>query len=165
MGERSPGWWTLTGITTIQSGTPLTFTMGQDVALDGTGNGRGQHAQLEPGITTKNIVLDHPNRNAFVNQFFNTAAFVPVDQVPLGTSGDAGRELISGPAFNTTDFSILKDFAIREPLRLRFRTELFNAFKQVNFNNPDTTLTDGTFGVITSAQPGRVIQFGLKLLW
>src|SRR5207253_3949756 len=31
------GGWTLTGITTIQSGTPLTFGMGDDVALDGTG--------------------------------------------------------------------------------------------------------------------------------
>jgi hypothetical protein len=159
------GGWTLTGITTVQSGTPLTFTMGQDVALDGTGNGGGQHAQLQPGITTKDITIDHPNRNAFVNQFFNTSAFVPVEDVPLGIYGNAGRGLISGPAFNNTDFSVIKDFAIREPLRLQFRTELFNAFNQVNFNNPDTTVTDGTFGVITGAQDGRVIQFALKLLW
>ena len=92
--------------------------MGQDVALDGTGNGGGQHAQLEPGITTTNITLSHPNRNAFVNTFFNTAAFVPVNNVPLGTYGNAGRGLISGPAFNSSDFSVLKDFALREPMKV-----------------------------------------------
>jgi len=156
------GGWTLTGITTVQSGLPITFLMGQDVALDGTFG--SQHAQLASGITTKNIVLDHANRDAFVNQFFNTSAFVPVSDVPLGTYGNAGRGLISGPAFNNTDFSILKDFAIRESLKLQFRTELFNAFNQVNFNNPDGTVTDGTFGVITGARDGRVIQFALKLL-
>jgi hypothetical protein len=60
---------------------------------------------------------------------------------------------------------VLKDFMIREPMRVQFRAEMFNVFNQVNFNNPDTTVTDGTFGVITGAQDGRVIQFGLKLLW
>lgn len=157
------GGWTLTGIHTIQSGLPLTFYMGQDVALDGTFG--SQLAQLAPGITAKNIVVSHPNRNAFVNNFFNTAAFVPVNNVPLGTYGDAGRGLISGPAYNSSDFSVLKDFALRESLKLQFRAEMFNVFNQVNFNNPDTTVTDSTFGVITSAQPGRVIQFALKLLW
>src|SRR4029077_8598523 len=155
------GGWTLTGIHTIQSGLPLTFYMGQDVALDGTFG--SQLAQLAPGITAKNIVVSHPNRKAFVNNFFNTAAFVPVGNVPLGTYGDAGRGLISGPAYNSSDFSVLKDFALRERMKLQFRAEMFNVFNQVNFNNPDTTVTDGTFGVITGAQPGRVVQLALKL--
>ncbi len=159
------GGWTLTAIDTIQSGTPLTFVLGQDVALDGTTNGGGEHAFLAPGIKASNISLSHPNRNAFVSQFFNTAAFVPVSQDPLGFYGNAGRGLISGPAFSNTDFSVLKDFAIREQMKLQFRAEMFNVFNQVNFNNPDTQETDGTFGVITSAQDGRVIQFALKLLW
>jgi hypothetical protein len=159
------GGWTVTAIHTIQSGTPLTFWLGQDVALDGTGNGGGEHAFLEPGIKANNIALSHPNRNAFVNQFFNTAAFVPVNLDPLGFYGNAGRGLISGPAFNSTDFSVLKNFALTERMRLQFRAEMFNVFNQVNFNNPDTTETDGTFGVITSANDGRLIQFALKLLW
>jgi hypothetical protein len=100
-----------------------------------------------------------------VNQFFNTAAFVPVAQDPLGRYGNAGRGLISGPAFSNTDFSVLKNFQIREQMKLQFRSEMFNVFNQVNFNNPDTTETDGTFGQILGANPGRVIQFALKLLW
>jgi len=157
--------WTLTAINTLQSGTPLTFWLGQDVALDGTGNAGGEHAFLQPGIKAGNLSISHGNRNAFINQFFNTAAFVPVAQDPLGSYGNAGRGLISGPAFANTDFSVLKNFQIREQMKLQFRSEMFNVFNQVNFQNPDTTETDGTFGQILGANDGRVIQFALKLLW
>ena len=53
---------------TIQSGPPLNFAMGTDVALNGTGQ-QTQHAQLVPGATYADIPLDHPDRNAFVNSF------------------------------------------------------------------------------------------------
>ncbi|HEX8985529.1 MAG TPA: hypothetical protein VF767_08860, partial [Bryobacteraceae bacterium] len=157
------GGWTLTGIHTIQSGGPLTFIMGDDVALDGTFG--DQHAQLVPGVTVKDIVLSHPNRAAMVDRFFNTAAFVPTNDVPRGIYGNAGRGLISGPAFNSTDLSVLKDFMLREPVRIQFRTEAFNAFNQVNFGNPSTRVNSSAFGSIRSANDGRVLQLALKLLW
>lgn len=157
------GGWTLTGIHTIQSGGPLTFLMGDDVALDGTFG--DQHAQLKPGVTVNDIVIDHSSRGAMVDRFFNTDAFVPTNQVPRGTYGNAGRGLVSGPAFNSSDFSILKNFALREPLRLQFRTELFNAFNQVGFTTVTTTVNSSAFGRIRAARDPRIIQFGLKLLW
>ncbi|MFN7997735.1 MAG: carboxypeptidase regulatory-like domain-containing protein [Bryobacteraceae bacterium] len=157
------GGWTLTGIHTIQSGLPLTFLAGDDVALDGTFG--SQHALLQPGATVKDITVDHPNRAAMVSRFFNTAAFVPTNLEPRGIYGNAGRGLISGPAFNSSDFSILKDFAIREPMRVQFRTELFNAFNQVNFNSVETQVNSDAFGQIRGAGDARVVQFGLKLLW
>jgi hypothetical protein len=163
MANRLLGGWTLTGIHVIQSGTPLTFTMGDDVALDGTGG--GQHAQLVDGATRATIVLDHPNRDAFYRRFFNTAAFVPTNKVPRGIYGNAGRSLISGPALNSTDLSVLKDFVFREPLRLQFRSEFFNAFNQTNFSNPTTTVNSSAFGRIRAAQDGRLIQLALKLIW
>jgi len=137
------GGWTLTGIHTIQSGGPLTFLMGDDVALDGTFG--DQHAQLKPGVTVDDIVIDHSSRGAMIDRFFNTDAFVPTNQVPRGTYGNAGRGLISGPAFNSSDFSILKNFALRESLRLQFRTELFNAFNQVSFTTVTTTVNSSAF--------------------
>jgi len=157
------GGWTLTGITSIQSGGPLTFGMGSDVALDGTGG--SQHAQLAPNMTVQNIVLDHPDRNAFINRFFNTAAFVPTRNVPLGTYGNAGRGLISGPASNNTALAALKDFILQEPWKVQFRSEFFNALNQVNFSNPNTNTSSSALGRITSASGGRVIQFALKLIW
>jgi hypothetical protein len=35
----------------------------------------------------------------------------------------------------------------------------------VNFNNPNTTLSSSTFGRITGAGDGRVIQLAAKLIW
>jgi len=157
------GGWTLTGIHTIQSGAPLTFLQGDDVALDGTFG--DQHAQLKPGVTVDGIVLSHPSRDAMVNRFFNTDAFVPTNEVPRGTYGNAGRGLISGPALNSTDLSVLKDFLLREPFRIQFRTEAFNAFNQVNFTSVATRVNSTAFGRIRDAGDGRVIQFALKVLW
>lgn len=170
--------WTFTAIQSVQSGLPVTFLQGQDVALDGTASGL-QRAQLEPGASVNTIELNHPNRNAMVNDFFNASAFVNPNLVPLGTYGDSGRGLISGAAFANTDFSVLRDFGLRENLKLQFRAEMFNLFNQVNFSNPiatanasavsptGTLINGGTFGQIQSTftGTGRQIQFALKLLW
>jgi hypothetical protein len=157
------GGWTLTGIHSVQSGLPLTFMMGDDVALDGTGG--DQHAQLKEGVTVEDIVLDQPDRGSMVQRFFNTDAFVPTNQVPRGIYGNAGRGLISGPAFSSTDFSVLKDFPIDEQRRFQFRSEFFNAFNQVNFTSVTTTVNSSAFGRIRAAGDPRILQFGLKFLW
>ncbi|MBC8166949.1 MAG: TonB-dependent receptor, partial [Bryobacteraceae bacterium] len=143
------GGWTLSGIHSIQSGTPLTFLAGDDVALDGTFG--DQHAQLRPGTTRGNIELDHSDRGAMVARYFNTDAFVPTNAVPRGTYGNAGRGLISGPSFSSSDFALLKDFLIREPVRVQFRGEFFNAFNQVNFTSVSTTVNSSAFGRIRAA--------------
>jgi hypothetical protein len=172
------GGWTFTAIQTVESGLPITFWQGQDVALDGTQNSQ-QHAQLAPDATDSTITLSHPNRTAFVNDFFNAAAFINPNLVPPGTYGNSGRGLISGPGFANTDFSILRDFPLRERLKLQFRTEMFNVFNQVNFALPNSYANSalvtstgalangGTFGQIQStvSGTGRQIQFALKLLW
>jgi hypothetical protein len=62
--------WTFSGITTIQSGPPISFFSGVDVAVNGTT--AAEHAFL----TGKSIGISHPNRGAMVTEFFNTAAFV-----------------------------------------------------------------------------------------
>jgi hypothetical protein len=157
------GGWTISGITTIQSGAPLTFLMGDDVALDGTFG--DQHAQLKPGVTVKDIVIDHSSRGAMISGFFNTTAFVPTGQVPRGTYGNAGRGLISGPAVNSTDLALMKNFSLKEQLRLQVRGEAFNAFNQVNLRNPTTNVSSGAFGRIRSAGDPRIMQVALKLLW
>jgi hypothetical protein len=159
------GGWNFTGITTAQSGAPFTVQEGEDVAMVGTtaGSSGFQYAQL----TGAPVTVSHPNRSAMVAQFFNTNAFVPVNLVPPGTIGNSGRNTISGPALSNTDFSVIKDFALKERYRVQFRSEFFNLFNQVNFNNPDSRVVDGpgVFGAILGASSGRQIQFGLKLLW
>jgi hypothetical protein len=173
------GGWTLSGITTLQSGAPITFFSPVDVGVNGTT--APEHAFLNG----QRISLPNPT----VNRFFNTNAFVsPVCSfVPqpfnpqvieqenctpdgikyslLGTYGQSGRNILSGPAFSNTDFGLIRDFTFSERYKLEFRGEFFNILNQVNFNNPDNTVTDPTFGQILGANSGRIIQFALKFFW
>jgi hypothetical protein len=144
--------------------------MGDDVAQDGV-SGDQQHAQLKPDVS---VTRDHTSRGDMIAKFFNTDAFVPTDEVRRGIYGNSGKNIITGPAFSNTDFSVIKDFALRERWKLQFRAEFFNLFNQVNFGCLDTTwgcydpiatVNSPSFGQLTSAGPGREIQFALKLLW
>ena len=162
------GGWTITAIQTVESGLPLTFYAGEDVAVDGTFPYPGQYAELQPGANASTIKLSHPSRPAMVNEFFNTAAFVNPSNEPLGTYGNSSKGMISGPAYVNTDASVLKDFTLPQTFRLQFRAESFNTFNQVNFANPNTYANAGSaFGQIQStvAQTGRQLQLALKLLW
>ena len=89
------------GIHTVQSGAPLTFLMGDDVAL--TAHSADQHAQLRPGVTRRISSWTIRIELRWLSRFFNTDAFVPTNQCATGTYGNAGRGLISGPAFNSSD--------------------------------------------------------------
>jgi hypothetical protein len=159
------GGWSVTGITTVQSGAPFTVVTGSDVMLVATSAAGGGFEYAERNGAP--VTLSHPSRSAMVTQFFNTNAFVPLDLVPPGTIGDSGRNTISGPALSNTDFSIIKDFAVKERYKVQFRSEFFNVFNQVNFNNPNNSQASGpgVFGAILGASSGRQIQFGLKFLW
>jgi hypothetical protein len=157
--------WTVTGLHRIQSGTPLQFTMGTDVAQNGTLSPGAQYAQLLPGMTADDVHRDHDGRDDMIAAYFNTDAFVPLSQVPRGIYGNAGRGLAYGPPDVTTDFAVMRYVDLAGSVRLQLRGEFFNAFNQVNFDNPNTTLSSSTFGRITGAGPGRVVQLAAKVLW
>jgi hypothetical protein len=141
--------------------------MGTDVALDGTGGANRQLAQLVPGATAQDIPRDHANRDDFISAFFNTNAFVPVGQLPRGMYGNMGRNVISGPAMARSDISLMRNIKLpgRQGFRFQVRGELFNAFNQVNFGQPNQVVSSASFGRITSAEDGRVGQLVAKLLW
>jgi hypothetical protein len=147
--------------------------LGSDIALNGTNQPGLEHAQLQPGATYADGGISHPNKHAFVTNFFNTAAFVPLSQMKLGSYGNAGRNFINGPAFFNTDLTVFRQFPIRENLKAQIRGEFFNLFNEEHFvptpgsNAPavNTTVGSGSFGQIISANPGRVIQVAAKLTW
>jgi hypothetical protein len=159
--------WTVSGVHNWSSGNPLNFTMGTDVALDGTSGQDRQLGQLAPGKTVDDITRDHANRDDFIAAFFDTTAFAPVGSLPRGIYGNVPKSAISGPAVAKSDVAVSRLFPIpgRPGIRLQFRGELFNAFNQVNFNAPVTNLSATNLGQITSADPGRIGQLALKLLW
>ena len=147
--------WELSGITSVSSGLPLNLVTGRDNSLTANGNDR-------PDVIGDYHLSGSRTRGQQVAQFFNTAAFSPNQ---TGQFGNLGRNALRGPALSQTDLGLFKNIPIRERFKVQFRAELFNAFNQVNFNNPSATVTSSTFGRLTSALDPRLIQFGLKLNW
>jgi hypothetical protein len=98
-----------------------------------------------------------------VQCWFNTSAF---QQAPPGQFGNVGRNTLDGPPFQQWDFSVFKNIPIREGKSLQFRTELFNFFNHPNFRLPNNDINSpSTFGRITEAQPGRLVQLALRFLF
>jgi hypothetical protein len=60
---------------------------------------------------------------------------------PNGYFGDLGRDEIFGPGFVNFDFSVTKNFQLRERLMLQFRAEFFNIFNHPNFALPTNSFT------------------------
>jgi len=95
-------------------------------------------------------------------QFLNRAAYNAVAPLAQKRFGNLGFNTVHGPNAFTWDLAIHKAFVIHEQQRLTFRLEMFNWMNHVVFNDPSTTLSDPTFGLITSGSGGRNIQLGLK---
>ncbi len=93
------------------------------------------------------------------DRWFDTSVFS--EPAPY-TFGNAGRNLVIGPNNQTWTLGLFKNFMIREPHRLQFRVEFFNAFNNVNLNNPEGNFDSPNLGRINASAPARQIQFGLK---
>jgi Carboxypeptidase regulatory-like domain/TonB-dependent Receptor Plug Domain len=68
--------------------------------------------------------------------------------------GTARNGSLRGPDFKNVDMSVFKDFHTFREQAIGFRFDAFNAFNLVSFGNPDTGITDSTFGEI--AQLGQI---------
>ncbi|HUQ92369.1 MAG TPA: TonB-dependent receptor, partial [Bryobacteraceae bacterium] len=148
--------WQLNPIVTLQSGVPFTPFDSRDLALSGVGNGVRLMSNGDMELPTS-----RPRGEQIARYFNTTAFFLP----PAGTYGVTGRNILRGPGEANVDFSVFKSFPIRETVRLQFRSEFFNLFNRPGFGNPVATFNSPNFGQITTAGPGRVLQFGLRLTY
>jgi hypothetical protein len=151
------GGWVVNGITSIQTGSPISISSRNNTT---NSQGGGQRPN-STGISS----ASSGGTSDRIYGWFNPAAFA--DAEPY-TFGNVGRFLPDnlGPGLHNWDISILKDFRLTERFKLQFRSEFFNAFNQVSFDNPSgTTFGQPNFGMITGTERARVIQFGLKLYY
>ncbi len=148
--------WEVTAIATWNTGTPFTVFSGVDNSGSGIGADR---ADLLVSSVGKAVLGSGRSHQAEVNEWFDTAAF-GINRP--GTYGDTGKSILRGPRFFDTDLAAIKNTKITNAVSLEFRGEFFNAFNNVNFNSPDSVVTDSGFGQLTGASDPRVIQFGLK---
>jgi hypothetical protein len=103
----------------------------------------------------------------------NNAAFC---QTFNGQFGDTGRNIFRGPGINNWDIGIGKDFKFTESVSFQFRTEAFNVFNHHQYGyDPFTSTAIGSpvgnnpnnngFGQVLAARPGRILQFGGKVVF
>ena len=138
------GGWTVSGIFTGRSGRPFTVTQGG----------------LEGATWLPNLV-GNPQGNETVDSWFNAAAY---ERVPPGSFGNAGRNSLRGPGYMTFDTTLQRRIAFTNRLAATLRWDVFNLFDRANFGNPNSDITGGNVGTIsTLAGDPRVMQFSVRL--
>lgn len=180
--------WTISGITTLQSGLPFSVT--QSIG-DSSLTGVPGYAILKPNCSPYTSGSIEQRIDAYLNAACFTAtplltsgtSFGPLS--PFGGSGSQiytiaqggggrlqgtlGRNTFRGPAVSRWDFAVSRSSPLRrlgEKGRLEFRSEFFQILNNPVFANPNAAAGSAAFGKITrtvSQIPPRQIQFALKL--
>lgn len=141
--------WQISGITSIQTGNPLTISVPGDTA--GVGGGT-QRANVSGPV-------DMPKTLA---EWFDTSAF---SSPARGTFGNSSRSIVRGPGFHNWDVSISKWFTLHENIRAQFRGEFFNIWNHTQWAGVNSSFGSAAFGQVTSARDPRITQLGLRLVF
>lgn len=155
------GGWQMNGIGTLRSGLPLSLSV----------SGAAPYAGTRPDIVygqslaTSGNVEDRLGGISSAQGYLNHAAF----QVPQSFQFGSAPRIFSNlraPGVKNLDFSLFKNFAIRERATFQIRGEAFNILNYVQFSAPGTTVGTQSFGVISSqANQPRYIQLAAKLIF
>jgi outer membrane receptor protein involved in Fe transport len=141
------GGWMVTGIYSARSGRPMTITQGNN--------------NVGAGMTGLPDLTGDPQGAETVEQWYNPAAFT---QVPSGTFGNAGRNILRGPGWVTFDMSVARRINFNSRVNATLRWDAFNLFNRANFGLPQRDMTSSTAGVISDlAGDPRVMQLSLRL--
>jgi Carboxypeptidase regulatory-like domain len=148
--ERTDRWWArgwqLSAILAVQSGRPFTPRVGFDNS--NTGNVGGSFGYDRPN----EVARAHSPPDAV---HYGGRAFVIA---PPYTFGNAGRNILIGPAFASLDASVGRLTRIGSDSRLEVRLEVYNALNRDNLGLPDSFVDRPTFGQSLSAFPARQLQ-------
>ena len=80
-----------------------------------------------------------------------------------GQVGNEARNVIRGPGFTRTDLSLFKNFAIAGTQQLQLRVEVVQPVQPGTLRPArQPRSASPTFGVITTADDGRIVQLGIK---
>lgn len=158
--------WSGSWIYTYSSGRPISITGGSCLApYSGTcypninPNFRGSiliNGGWGHGITAKNVAVNYIDKNAFLDPSSYTFGNAP-RTAPFG---------LRGPSNKNIDFSLKRDFALRDNVGLRFDVSAYNLTNSTIFGVGYTTYSSGvtSFGQVTgqSNQP-RQLQLAARI--
>jgi hypothetical protein len=155
------GGWELSGMASASSGRPIDILVDVSSTDRPDGVTRNQRPDLVPGVSM------YPAHRT-INQWFNPNAFATP---AIGTWGDLGRNAGRGPGYYEIDTALEKSTSITERVNLKFRAEAFNLLNHPIYGDPDSDISDASFGQITSelntgptgVGSSRKLQFMLRL--
>ena len=145
------GGWTVSGITSIQTGQPFTVN-NSSADFSGFNQSADRPDLLGSGPVSTNF--SDPDNALDVTRFgcsrTATGALTGCPNPPTGRVGTSGRNQYYGPRLANYDFTMQKSFRLwGERSKLTFRSDFFNVFNHTNFSNPVRNLSSANFGRIT----------------
>lgn len=179
------GGWQVSGITTAQTGEPVTIINGGTYDNAGVGNsvGSGSFADLVGDPHGPKPSFAQVPGMVYGPLLYNPGAY----SQPTGlTFGDSGRNSLIGPGRVNFDLGLFKHFKIGESKAIEFRAEAFNVFNHPQWNGLNNTSCGYTvnsgsdecvngsseFELISTnflhpsgAHNGRIGEFGLKVIF
>jgi hypothetical protein len=81
---------------------------------------------------------------------------------PTYAFGNAGRNILTGPAFISVDTAVVRTLELGGTRRLELRAEIYNLLNRANLDLPDSFIDRPTFGESLSAAPGRLAQVAAR---
>ena len=153
--------WTLSGITRLTTGMPVTLFNNDDSSLIGSmPNGINNNGVDTPNYLGGDLHLNRNPRNG--SPAFDASRFA---MPALGQIGNAPRRFFYGPGMTNFDMALEKKVTLGESRELLLRAESFNVFNHAQFfgpeainGNPDST----NFGRVVNADAPRQIQIAAK---
>jgi hypothetical protein len=154
--------WQIGGVTTLQSGSPVNVTISTDTANIGiSGLQRPNLVGPVPALNCQSI----PDSRDLVNCYDASAFALPAQF----TFGNAPRNLLRGPKAVITDLSFIKNVPVGGTMQFQIRAEIFNAFSNVNYGQPNAVFGSANFGRISATNTTypnmRQVQLGGKLIF
>jgi hypothetical protein len=181
------GGWGIGGITTFQSGLPVTITCGSCGAnLFGVSPGSTLPSLV--GSLSSLMLSGRPENFTGTTGVFNSSVLAAPATLPAGTVvsnlnifggpgnqsftlgtgggalfGDLGRNIVHSPFEQNWDLYLSKKFPLTEKYYLTFKAEAFNAFNHPNFVITNTSFGTPSFGIYSSTIGNpRILQLALK---
>jgi len=125
------GGWSVNTLLSARAGLPINVTLSRNSTELSDGNNVDQRPNRVPGVP-----LYLGSRG--ISHWINPAAFaLPA----IGTWGNAGRNLITGPQLWQNDSAVEKNFHVTERNNIIFRAEAFNIFNRSQYGQPSSSLS------------------------
>ncbi len=147
------GGWRVSATFQVQDGNPFTPTINGLIA--NSNEQGGSNFRLRPDLVG-NPIPQHRTLQAY----FNTAAFHrPLDN----TYGNASRNSVYGPGFESFNTSLGKTFHYSETIGLSIRADVNNILNHPTFGVPNTDTTSGGGTINSTSNQSRNMQLSARL--